>query len=241
MKLLTIIGAIGLSVTLCTTAFGQVSRQPLRRSQPQGVFTVPPKSERLPPVYEMRPIPIGSIRDHSWTHIDPQLPQTIKQHDIIKIIVDEKSETTLRSGFDRQQTTNFLAELREFVRIGQSGNLANAANNQPTIDANVTGRMRNQGRVTDQEGMRYRIAASVIKVLPNGNLLLYARKSIRSDRDVWSFTVTGVVASKSVSRAGTVLSEDIADLNIVKKRQGKVYSSTKWRWGTRLYDMFWPF
>ena len=241
MKLSTLITTFGISIALGTTAIAQIKPQPLRRSQPPGVFTTTPQSERLPPVYEMGPARLGSIRDHSWTYIDQQLPRTIKRHDIIKIIVDEKSETTLRSGFDRQQTTNFLAELREFVRIGETGNLTNAANNQPTVDANVTGRMRNQGRVTDQEGMRYRIAASVIKVLPNGNLLLYARKSIRSDRDVWSFTVTGTVASTSVSRAGTVLSEDIANLNIVKKRQGKVYSSTKWRWGTRLYDMFWPF
>lgn len=196
---------------------------------------------RMPPVYVMRPGLPGSVRNHSWTFIDLPEARIIRRHDIIKIVVDEKSETTLRSNFDRQRTLNYLAELREFVRLNDKGNLANAAENEPTVDSNVIGRQRNQGRVTDQEGMRMRIAATVVNVQPNGNVELYAYKSIRSDRDVWRFVVTGEVSSQDIRRDGTVLSEDIANLRIKKERAGQVHATTKWRWGMRLYDLLWPF
>jgi len=194
------------------------------------------------PNYVIGPRPIYSVRDLSWGHIDPPLPpRKIQLHDIIQIIVDEKSELTLRSGFDRQRTNTLKAELKEFVRIGKRNRLANAAENEPTIDANLTGRMQNSGRVIDQEGLRYRIAATVVNVLPNGNLVLEARKSIRTERDVWQFSLTGVISSRNVRRDMSALSEHIANLDIRKSRAGKVYDSTKRRWGILLYDLLWPF
>jgi len=220
------------------------SRTP--RQLPQPTKPNPNAGERTPfsadePDYIIRsPDPLN-VRDYSWTYIDPPPPRLIRLHDIITITVDEKSEVTLRSGFDRQRTTNLEAELEEFIRFDDDGNLANAAENEPTIDGNINERMRTLGRVTDQEGIRYRIAATVVNVLPNGVVVLEARKSIRTDRDLWQFTLTGKIRSEDINRDNTALSENIADLQIVKKRAGKVHESTKRRWGTRLFDMLWPF
>jgi flagellar L-ring protein precursor FlgH len=195
------------------------------------------------PVYVMdRPMPALSVRDLDWGYIDPPLaPRRVQLHDIISIVVDEKSEVTLRSAFNRQRTNTLKAELLEWIRIGKRNRLENAAANEPTIDGNLTDRIQSSGIVTDQEGIRYRIAATVVNVLPNGNVVLEARKSIRTDRDVWRFSLTGVIASHNIRRDMTALSENIANLDVVKTRSGKVHSSTKTRWGTRLYDLLWPF
>lgn len=191
--------------------------------------------------YVIRPPAPLTVRDYSWIFIDPPPPRQIRLHDIVSIVVDEKSEVTLRSGFNRQRTVNLKAELKEFIRFSEKGNLTNAAANQPTIDTNLNGQMRTLGRVTDQEGIRYRIAATVVNVLPNGVVVLEAHKSIRTDRDVWQFTLTGKIRSEDIRRDNSALSENIADLQIVKSRAGKVYDSTKRGWGTRLYDLLWPF
>ncbi len=127
------------------------------------------------------------------------------------------------------------------MRIGKTGNLATAASNQPTINANLQGRMQTTGQLTDQEGVRYRIAATVVDVLPNGNLVLEARKSIRSNRDVWEYSLTGVIRSEDILGNNSALSEDIANLKIVKKQRGKVYDSTRRPWGVLLYDLIFPF
>ena len=195
------------------------------------------------PDYVMHePLPVYTVREIAWDYIDPPLPpRKIQLHDIISILVDEKSELTLRSGFDRQRTNSIKAQLKDWIRFGEKGRLENAAANQPTIDASLQDRMQNSGRVTDQEGISYRIAATVVNVLPNGNLVLEAHKVIRTDSDLWRFSLTGVIASRNVTRAMTAKSENIAGLNIVKDRTGKVHSSTKARWGTRLYDLLWPF
>ncbi|MFQ5732945.1 MAG: flagellar basal body L-ring protein FlgH, partial [Planctomycetaceae bacterium] len=232
---------LGLMVILGNAAAAQKQFDPNfnRRQRMDLVFPDEPN-------YVLQPMPMQSVRDLSWVYSDPPLlPDIVKLHDIIKIIVDEKSEVTLRSGFNRQRRASLVTGLNEFIRFGERNRLANAALNSPTIDVEANGRMQTTGRVTDQEGIRYRIAATVVNVLPNGNLVLEARKSIRLDGDLWQLSLTGVISSRSI-RAGagkdwSALSEDIANLSIEKRRAGKVYNSTRRRWGLKLYDLLWPF
>ena len=181
------------------------------------------------------------MRDFSWIYIDSPQPREIQVHDIITILVDEKSEVTINSRFNRQRTATLKAELKEFIRINDAGNLGNAASNQPTIDGNLQNRLQSNGGLTDQEGIRYRIAATIVDVLPNGNIVLEARKSIRSNRDLWEYSLTGVLRSQDIAQNNTAVSEDIANLRIVKRQRGKVYNSTRLPWGSRLWDMIFPF
>jgi len=181
------------------------------------------------------------MRDFSWIHIPAAEPRVVKVHDIITIIVDEKAEVTSNSRFNRSRAASLKAELKEFIRIADSGNLATAAPNQPTIDANLQSRLNSTGQLIDQEGIRYKIAATVVDVLPNGNLVLEARKTIRTNRDEWQYRLTGEVRSEDISRDNTALSENIVNLFIDRQSRGKVFSSTKRAWGVRLYDLLSPF
>lgn len=181
------------------------------------------------------------VRDFSWIHIDAPEPHQIHVHDIVTILVDEKSQVTLNSRFNRQRNATLKAELKEFIRLDEDLNLANAALNAPTVDSTLQSRLNSTGEVTDREGIQYRIAATVVDVLPNGNIVLEARKSIRTNWDVWEYSLTGMIRSEDINRDNTALSENIANLNIVKKQRGKVYDSTKRPWGIMLYDWLSPF
>ncbi|MGZ0169759.1 MAG: flagellar basal body L-ring protein FlgH, partial [Planctomycetales bacterium] len=187
---------------------------------------------QLPPT---GPIMLGThrkrIRDYSWIYIEPPIPDEIKLHDIVTIIVDEKSEVIMNSKFNRQRRSVLKAELKEFVRLGNTGNLAPAAVNAPTIDAQLQGQLNSTGQLTDQEGIKYRIAATVVDVLPNGVLQLEARKKIQTQDDISEYTLTGELRASDVGPDNTASSENIASLNIVKNQTGRVYDSTKRNWG----------
>lgn len=181
------------------------------------------------------------IRDYSWIYIDAPQPREIKVHDIVTVIVDEKSQVTLNSRFNRTRSGNLKAELKDFMRLSEDGNLTNAAPTQPSIDATLQSRLSSTGDLTDREGIQYRIAATVVDVLPNGNIVLEARKTIRTNWDVWEYSLTGMLRSEDIAKDNTALSGNIATLNIVKRQRGKVYDSTKRPWGILLYDWFTPF
>ena len=185
--------------------------------------------------------PPAYVRDYSWIYVDAPRPQEIKVHDIITIVVNEKARFDSNSQFNRTRNATLKAELKEFIRLGKTGNLNTAASNQPTIDTNLSGRLQSNGQAVDAEGVNYRIAATVVDVLPNGYLVLEARKSIRTNRDLFEYSLTGTLRPDDISPRNEAYSEDIANLQVVRSSRGKIYNSTKRPWGLRLYDLLFPF
>ncbi len=181
------------------------------------------------------------IRDYSWIYIDQPQPREIKVHDIITIVVDENSEVTQNARYTRQRMGQIKAELKEFMRIDDAGNLATAAADSPTIDGTLQSRLQSAGDTINREGIRYRIAATVVDVMPNGHLVLEARKSIRANYDVWEYTLTGILRPDDVNRDNTALTENVANLDIVKRQRGRVFDATKRPWGIYLWDQLMPF
>ena len=206
---------------------------------------VPPGPVTLPlgppPPDFFAPPPVLHVRDYAWAYVGIPEPREILVHDIITIIVSEKAEVSAQSRFNRQRNGNLKAELKEFMRFDDNGHLATAAPNQPTIDANLQGRLQSTGQSLDQESIKYRIAATVVEVYPNGNIILEARKSISNNRDLWEYSLTGTLRPQDIAPDNTALSENIANLVIQKKSRGKVYASTQRPWGIRLYDALSPF
>jgi len=177
----------------------------------------------------------------SLTHLVLPEPRAIAVHDIITVLVDEKSEVAVQSRFDRRRSASLDASIDEFVRLDPTGRLILSATGDPAMDVSSGVRIQSDGRSLDTEAVRYRIAAEVVDVLPNGNVVLEARKEIRSNGDVWEYRLTGTIAAEKVRRDMTALSEDIANMQVDKQSAGKVFSSAARAWGVRMLDVMWPF
>jgi flagellar L-ring protein precursor FlgH len=81
----------------------------------------------------------------------------------------------------------------------------------------------------------------VVDVLPNGTIVLEARKSIRTNQDLFEYRLTGRVDRGKIKPDRTARTEDIAELQIERLQRGKIFDSTKVNWGTRILDSLSPF
>jgi flagellar L-ring protein precursor FlgH len=202
-------------------------------------WTSPPPARTQGPLIEET---LPRVRDYSWIYVEPPPPPAqIKVHDIITIEVDEKAEVIVNSRFNRQRNGSYKAQLKEFVKIVGGPKLITAADNQPTVEGNLQNRLQTIGQLTDSEGITYRIAATVVDVLPNGTIVLEARKSIRTNQDFFEYRLTGRVDKGKIKPDRTARTEDIAELKIERVQRGKVFDSTKVNWGTRILDVIVPF
>lgn len=243
-----LVAGAGLVLSGMGAAFGQDPPPPAPDSFAPQMAPQPPGNMRgrlaplpPPPPDFFAPPPIVHVRDFSWAYVGIPEPREILVHDILTIIVNEKAEVNSQSRYNRQRNGNLKAEIKDFIRIGEDGTLDNAAENQPTVDTNLQGRLQSSGQLSDQESIKYRIAATVVDVLPNGNIVLEARKSIRSNKDMWEYSLTGVLRPQDIMQDNTALSENIANLDIVKRSRGTVFDSTHRPWGLWLYDKLAPF
>ena len=179
------------------------------------------------------------VAEVSMTHISLPPPRVIAVHDILTILVDEKSEVAVRSRFDRRRNLTLDADIGDWVRLADIGRLFLGP---ATTVGELTGglQLQNDGRGIDTEAVRYRIAAEVVDVLPNGNLVLEARKTIVSNRDRWEYTLTGTIPAEKVNRDLTAVSEDVAALTIEKRSAGRIPRSSGRGWAVRIIDAVWP-
>lgn len=201
---------------------------------------MPPGGMVPPPGYPLPPARPRLMKEYSWIYIDVPPPRRMRVHDIITVIVDEKSQTTELSTFLRQKNGIFKAELQQFVRIDNQGNLNTAAPEDPQVNGNLQASLNARGQLSQQEGVKYRIAATVVDIRPNGNLVLEARKCIRTNIDLWEYRLAGEIRPEDVLSNNTALSENIADLQIIKRETGRVKDSTKRGWMIYLYDLLGP-
>lgn len=207
---------------------------------PSPTLQGPASPTYVPPAPQ--PLPSPTVRDYSFIYIDaPPPPSQIKVHDILTIEVDEKAEVIVNSRFNRQRNGTFKAQLKDWVRLGENGELLNAAQNTPGIEGALQNRLQTIGQSTDTEGITYKIAATVVDVRPNGTIVLEARKSIRTNQDFFEYRLTGRVDKSRIKPDRTARSEDIAELKIERSQRGKVFDSTKVNWGTRWLDLLFPF
>lgn len=181
------------------------------------------------------------VSQASLIYISELEPRIIQKNDLVTIIVKESSEVTLDSRFSRNRRSSLTAAINEFIRLSDRGTLVGAAENSPTIDGDTAARVDTSGRVQERETIVYRITATVVDVLPNGNLVLQARKSASLNDDIWEHTLNGIVRSVDIAADNTVLSENIANLQVHKEQRGRIDSSTKRFWGTKLLDKVFPF
>ena len=86
--------------------------------------------------------------------------------------------------------------------------------------------------------MKFRISARVVDIRPNGHLVLEAHETVHQNEDTWERSISGIIRPEDVLPNNTVLSEDIAELQIFKRERGHVRDGYRRGWLYLLIDKY---
>ena len=171
----------------------------------------------------------------------PLSPKVVTKQDIITVVVNEKSQLTSEAEVERRKKSSIKAVLEDWLHLG---GLTLKPDLQPGGDPTITGDFNSQYRaeadIETRNGLTFRIAAKIVDIRPNGNLVLEAHRQIRVNNEVWEFSLSGIIRQDDILPNNEVLSEDVAELHIDKRERGSVRDGYKRGWITRLYDFLMP-
>lgn len=85
------------------------------------------------------------------------------------------------------------------------------------------------------------ITARVMRVLPNGAMLIAGQKTVMINREKEVLTLVGLVRPSDVSRSNRVSSAVIADLTVRLWGKGELNDSIRQGWFSRIMNKIWPF
>lgn len=160
-------------------------------------------------------------------------------NDIITVLVDYRTRLLSEGDAESRKRTNLTAVLADWVRL-RSGDLKPApqSDGDPSITGTVNSLYRAESDIETLDSLTFRVAAKIVDIRPNGNLVIEAHQNIRINEEVWEISLTGVVRREAIQADRTVSSDAIAELKIVKNEQGQVHDGYARGWLKRIYDRF---
>ncbi len=148
-----------------------------------------------------------TLATNSWYFLEVEPPPEIQLYDLITVVVDEKSQVISEGEMDRRVQSNMLARIQDWFRLdGFDIRPAPQFGGDPTIGVQLNSRYKAEATLETADGLRFRIASSVVDIRPNGNLVLEGHRTITNNDEVWEYSISGIVRREDVAPDNTVLS-----------------------------------
>ncbi|MEL6953086.1 MAG: flagellar basal body L-ring protein FlgH [Pseudomonadota bacterium] len=161
----------------------------------------------------------------------------------VMIEIDDSANISNTSGRSRSGSENLgisdLFGLPE--RIENSGILPDGADLSSAADLSSSSASSGQGRVTRNEELTLRIAATVTDVLPNGVLRIEGTQEVRVNFEVRELTITGFVRPEDITRQNAITYDKIAAARISYGGRGHISDVQQPRYGQQVADILLPF
>ncbi len=208
---------------------------PVARPQPQPAPAPAPRAE--PVAYQPNSLwaadARGFFKDQRASRIGDILTVNIKIED--KADIANTTERTRANAEDADITNLFGAE----AALGEL--LPEAYAPETAVGLGSTSSTSGAGSVARAETIELTVAAVVVDVLPNGNLIIEGRQEVRVNFEVRELYIAGIVRPEDISNGNTISNDMIAEARISYGGRGQISEVQQPRYGQQLLDILLPF
>lgn len=201
-----------------------------------------PVSIPLPPPEERRSAGANSLwREGARGFFRDQRARRVGDLLTVSVTVDDQATLSNESARSRDNQDslgipNFFGLETKLDKI-----FPNAVDPSSLVSASSD--MVNQGRgnVSRQETIDFNIAATIVQVLPNGNLVIDGKQEIRVNFEVREIAVAGIVRPEDITPGNTISQEKIAELRVAYGGRGQITDVQQPRYGAQVLDIILPY
>ncbi len=179
---------------------------------------------------------------HSLTAVPPPPPKTYKVNDLVTIIVRQSLQWEAESDLGTQRKWDIKSELEAFPKFTEGGIGASMfRRGKPNLEYKYNNKVKNKGDASREDKLTTRLTAKIIDVKPNGQLVVEGRGKITHDEEVSEITLTGTCRKEDITADNTVLSTQVAELDVVVNNQGALRHASSRGWLQKIMDVVKPF
>ena len=173
----------------------------------------------------------------------PMPLKTWKEHDQITIIVIESSTVSRTQELETEKESELAAEVAAWSDFFSNGSLftQNTGVNLPKVEIAGAMDFEGEGDYGSKEQITFRTTATVLEVLPNGNLVLESRHTTKTDNEMTVKTVTGICNPRHVAPDDTILHWRLYDLDLNVQNTGFVKDAANKGILTQIADFIFAF
>jgi len=163
--------------------------------------------------------------------------------DLLTVLVEMNDQASLQSSLTRSRDSSENMNVETFLGLPEwaNGVLPGGASLSPAYEYDRNSDLNGSGAVNRAEKVTFTLAARVVGVEPNGNLIIRGYQQTQVSNEVRYLTVSGVIRAQDITRTNTVTYEKIADAQLAYVSSGEATSNTEMKVIPKLLDQYNPF
>ena len=163
--------------------------------------------------------------------------------DILTVIVTINDQAQIQNETKRSRANADTVNLTSLM--GFEGKLSNflpqGVKPSNLMDTGSTLSNDGKGSIARQDQISLRVAAEIVQILPNGNLVLQGKQQVNVNYDMRELTIRGVIRPMDISADNTITYDQIAEARIEYGGRGSIQDVQQPRYGEQLMDIIMPF
>lgn len=163
--------------------------------------------------------------------------------DILTVIAKIQHKSKLDGKVESQREVQEAGRLTNFM--GYESKLKKifpkAVDNTSLVDFDFYPQMKTKATTQYDNSLDFKMAASIIEVLPNGNLVIQGRQEVRDRVELFLIELKGIVRREDISSSNTIDYTKIAEARISRTTTGQVSDLNSTPWGVEALNKVFPF
>ena len=189
----------------------------------------------LPEVEEATLIPTGSLFKENYVNNIYSDSKAHRVGDIIAVILSESTQANKNAKTELKKENN--ASLDPI--IGLAGNPLNIGGQSVQFGLNQNSKFKGDSKADQGNSLSGDISVHVLRVLPNGNLMIRGEKWITLNNGDEYIRLTGVIRPKDINSNNTILSNKVANARIQYSGTGSFADTNEQGWLTKFFNSSW--
>lgn len=167
--------------------------------------------------------------------------------DILTIMIEIDDEAELRNASQRSRSSG--NEVSGSTVLGYESKLDNilpglSSDDLPTgsiVDLSGASSSRGNGTINRQERIRLKVAAMVIEVLANGNMVIAGRQEVKVNNELRELRIAGIIRPVDIDQNNAIPYDRIAEARITYGGRGQLSRVQQPRYGEDALDVVLPY
>ncbi|KCZ92225.1 flagellar basal body L-ring protein FlgH [Hyphomonas johnsonii] len=163
--------------------------------------------------------------------------------DLLTVVVEMDDQASLKSSLSRSRGSSEDLSVDALFGLPNIVNraLPGSASVSPAVDYQRNSNLNGTGAVNRAEKIAFTLAARVVGLEPNGNLIIHGYQQTRVGAEVRYLSVAGVIRAQDITRTNTVTYEKIADAQLSYVNEGDTTGANGRKAIPKFLDKVMPF
>lgn len=189
----------------------------------------------MPEEQEVAVVPTGSLFQSSYVNNIYSDSKAHRVGDIISVILSENTQAQKSAKTEVKKDNS--STLNPVIGLGGTPITANGKAIQYGVSQNSA--FKGDSKADQGNSLSGNISVHVLRVLPNGNLMIRGEKWLTLNNGDEYIRLTGVIRSKDITSENTIFSNKVANARIQYSGTGAFADANEQGWLTKFFNSSW--